>query len=142
MSLRTCQFFSEHISRLTVTGTVFFVIGTFPFNVTLNFRYRKILYSTHHLCLCYVGSKSILLCHWVVSGTCIYSSVAFVRSFFLSFCPSFISKSFCIYSAFDQVQFFPICNCNIPLQRKKTKAKLSLCLTKHNAMKTYWGVEV
>jgi len=24
----------------------------------------------------------------------------------------------------------------------KVKVKLSLCLTKHHAMKTYWGVEV
>jgi hypothetical protein len=24
----------------------------------------------------------------------------------------------------------------------KAKVKLSLCLTKHHAMKTYWGVEV
>jgi hypothetical protein len=27
------------------------------------------------------------------------------------------------------------------LGKVKVKVKLSLCLTKHNAMKTYWGVE-
>jgi hypothetical protein len=27
-------------------------------------------------------------------------------------------------------------------RRDKVKVKLSLCLTKHRAMKTYWGVEV
>jgi len=31
---------------------------------------------------------------------------------------------------------------NILLKLIKVKIKLSLCLTKHHAMKTYWGVEV
>jgi hypothetical protein len=28
------------------------------------------------------------------------------------------------------------------IQQLKVKVKVSLCLTKHHAMKTYWGVEV
>jgi hypothetical protein len=31
---------------------------------------------------------------------------------------------------------------HIRTYRLKVKVKLSLCLTKHHAMKTYWGVEV
>jgi len=33
----------------------------------------------------------------------------------------------------------PIYKNSCPIPNKKVKVKLSLCLTKHHAMKTYWG---
>jgi len=32
--------------------------------------------------------------------------------------------------------------CHIPIYLVPKKVKLFLCLTKHHAMRTYWGVEV
>jgi hypothetical protein len=59
----------------------------------------------------------------------------FMQNFYLFAHKCYVVRRIC---ACNYMAVLKVCN----FQMKKVKVKLFLCLTKHHAMKTYWGVEV